>query len=177
MVLLLHLLALWVEFALMIAAMVLQFQLAEKIQKLHLADVLAGHLPPVLHDSGTAVDILNFNKWCSFLAVAVLRTRSPFSKFLHSTLHLPRDVLVLASPVFPLSIPFPGVFARMPSGLSAAKSSKFFQESITCDRDGLEFLVGRKLFHTPGTSEEDPVEEPADHSHQAVRSSPGQRPS
>ena len=77
--------------------------------------------PLAKHVSNQAVDTLDFNKWCAFLAVSILRTRSPFAKFLHSTLHLQRGVETSASPVFPLPIPFPGVFARMPSGLSAKK--------------------------------------------------------
>ena len=68
-----------------------------------------------------AVDSLTFNKWCSFLAISVLRTRSPFSSFLLSTLHLQRSLDTSRSPAFPLPVPFPGVFAKMPSGLSAIK--------------------------------------------------------
>ena len=68
-----------------------------------------------------AVDSLSFSKWCSFLAVAVLRTRSDFSRFLLSTMHLPRSSIASTSPAFPLPIPFPGAFAKMPSGFSAAR--------------------------------------------------------
>ena len=55
--------------------------------------------------SGPAVDSLCFAKWCSFLAVSVLRTRSPFASFLSKTLHLPRSSVVSSSPTFPLPIP------------------------------------------------------------------------
>lgn len=67
------------------------------------------------------MDTLSFKKWCALLTVSVLRTRTPFAKFLLSTLHLPRGSLVSASPAFPLPIPFPGVFARMLPALSSAK--------------------------------------------------------
>ena len=41
--------------------------------------------------------------------------------FLRATLHLPRDEGISPSPAFPLPVPYPGVFAKMPSGLSSAK--------------------------------------------------------
>ena len=94
-----------------------------KTTKKNLANVLQEPESKSLHER-VAVDNLNFNKWCSFLAISVLRTRCPFSKFLHSTLHLPRDDMVSASPVFPLPCPFPGAFARMPSGLSPSRRSR-----------------------------------------------------
>ena len=71
--------------------------------------------------SGPAVDTLTFAKWCSFLAVAVLRTRSPFASFLAQTLHLPRSDVASSSPTFPLPCPYVGIFAKMPLGLSSAK--------------------------------------------------------
>ena len=71
--------------------------------------------------SPKAVDTLCFAKWCSFLAVSVLRTRSQFSRFLLSTMHLQRGSTISTSPVFPLPVPFPGIFAEMPSGLSSIK--------------------------------------------------------
>ena len=89
------------------------------------------HKPLERFACASAVDTLDFNKWCSFLAISVLRTRSPFSKFLHSTLHLQRGIEASVSPLFPLPIPFPGVFARMPSGLSASKRCKIhFRRAI-----------------------------------------------
>eukprot|EP00435_Cladocopium_sp_Y103_P013731 s39_g3.t1 len=74
--------------------------------------------------SGLAVDSLDFARWCSFLAISVLRTRSAFSVFLRASLHVPRSSCASTSPVFPLPIPFCGIFARMPPGLSAAKRKK-----------------------------------------------------
>ena len=71
--------------------------------------------------SEIAVDSICFDKWCSFLATSVLRTRTSFACFLRSTLHLQRDVKVSSSPAFPLPVPFPGIFAKMPSGLSSTK--------------------------------------------------------
>ena len=72
----------------------------------------------------SAVDFLSFRRWCSFLAVSVLRTRSAFSVFLRATLHLPRSSLLSTSPAFPLPVPFPGAFGRMPPGLSSAKRNR-----------------------------------------------------
>ena len=68
-----------------------------------------------------AVDYLCFAKWCSFLAVSVLRTRSLFSRFLLSTMHLHRSSETSTSPAFPLPVPYPSIFAEMPSGLSSIK--------------------------------------------------------
>ena len=73
---------------------------------------------------GAVADKLNFAKWCSFLTVSVLRTRTPFSAFLLSTLHLSQSDVPSSSPTFPLPIPYPGVFAKMPSGLSSAKRKR-----------------------------------------------------
>ena len=70
------------------------------------------------------MDSLCFSKWCSLLAVSVLRTRSKFSVFLSATMHLQRSSQVSSSPAFPLPLPFPGIFARMPPGLSAAKRKR-----------------------------------------------------
>ena len=70
------------------------------------------------------VDTLSFKKWCSFLAISVLRTRSSFSAFLHATLHLQRSTVTSSSPAFPLPVPFCGVFARMPPGLSSSKRNR-----------------------------------------------------
>ena len=71
--------------------------------------------------SGPVVDSLTFGKWCALLTVAVLRTRSPFPVFLRATLHLSRSALSSVSSAFPLPIPYPGIFAKMPPGLSSAK--------------------------------------------------------
>ena len=62
----------------------------------------------------TAVDILSFARWCSLLTVSVLRT-----------LHLERSLAASLTPAFPLPVPFPGIFAKMPSGLSAAKRRRY----------------------------------------------------
>ena len=71
------------------------------------------------------MDTMCFAKWCSFLAVSVLRTRSPFASFLSKTLHLPRSCVASSSPTFPLPIPYPGIFAKMPLGLSSSKRRRY----------------------------------------------------
>ena len=73
---------------------------------------------------GPAVDSLCFARWCSLLVVSVLRTRPKFSVLLSATLHLQRSLHVSSSPAFPLPVPFPDIFARMPPGFSAAKREK-----------------------------------------------------
>ena len=86
--------------------------------------VLCLALPILEFAPHSEVDSLSFRKWCSRLTVAVLRTRSPFSSFLLATLHLPRSSMASSSPAFPLPIPYPGIFAKMPPGLSSAKRLK-----------------------------------------------------
>ena len=73
---------------------------------------------------GIGVDRLSFGRWCSLLTVSVLRTRSPFASFLLATLHLQRSDQASSSSAFPLPIPFAGVFAKMPPGLSACRRKR-----------------------------------------------------
>ena len=83
----------------------------------------------------TAVDAFSCNKWCSFL-----RTRSPFSVFLLASLHLPRSSVASVSPAFPLPIPYPGIFAKMPPGLSSAKRNRIhFRRALHVVVMGLNF--------------------------------------
>ena len=70
------------------------------------------------------VGSLNFNRWCASIAFAVLRTRTKFSSFLRATLHLQRSGCASSSAAFPLPVPFPGAFARMPPGLSSTKRKR-----------------------------------------------------
>ena len=73
---------------------------------------------------GIGVDRLSFGRWCSLLTVSVLRTRSPFASFLLATLHLQWSDQASSSSAFPLPIPFAGVFAKMPPGLSACRRKR-----------------------------------------------------
>ena len=59
-----------------------------------------------------------FWKWCAGLLRNVLRTRTPFSAFLKSSLHVPRDDSVSTSSLFPVPVPETGLFNRMPACLS-----------------------------------------------------------
>lgn len=94
------------------------------------------------------MDTLSFKKRCALLTVSVLRTRTPFAKFLLSTLHLPRGSLASASPAFPLPIPFPGVFARMPPGLSSAKRCRIinFRRALHVVAMALSFWFAGSCF-------------------------------
>ena len=71
-----------------------------------------------MHERAGVPPTLSFWKWCSGLLRNVLRTRTPFAAFLKTTLHLPRSSMTSISPLFPLPIPSPGVFQRMPSSIS-----------------------------------------------------------
>ena len=71
-----------------------------------------------LHSSAQIPRALSFWLWCSGLLKMVLRSRTPFAAFLLSTLHLQRGDSASASPLFPVPVPWCGIFDRMPSGLS-----------------------------------------------------------
>jgi len=79
----------------------------------------------------SAVDTLDFNARCPFLAISVLGTCFPSTKFLYSTLLWQRGVEASASPLFPLSIPFqvfsqgcPQVFL-LPEGVRSISEERF----------------------------------------------------
>ena len=60
-----------------------------------------------------------FWDWCATLTRNVLRSRTPFSAFLSFSLKLPRRSTSSSTPqLFPVPVPHPGIFDRMPSGLS-----------------------------------------------------------
>ena len=61
---------------------------------------------------------LTFWKWCAGLLRNILRTRTPFSAFLTTSLHMPRNYDVSTSALFPVPIPETELFGRMPTGLS-----------------------------------------------------------
>ena len=60
----------------------------------------------------------SFWDWCATLVSKVLRTRTPFSAFLAFSLSLPRRSSSSTPQLFPVPVPFPGIFDRMPTGLS-----------------------------------------------------------
>ena len=59
-----------------------------------------------------------FWDWCATLVPNVLRTRTPFSAFLSFSLKLHRSDQPSTPQLFPVPVPFPGIFNRMPTGLS-----------------------------------------------------------
>ena len=75
---------------------------------------------------------VSFSSWCGGLLRSVLRTRTPFAAFLRSTLHLPR----LAKPappsgvVFPIPLPFAGVFACFPLGHSSRTRRRIMHQRL-----------------------------------------------
>lgn len=71
-----------------------------------------------LHYSARVPRSLTFWHWCFGLTKMVLRSRTPFAAFLCTTLHLQRGDNTTTSPLFPVPVPCPGIFDRMPSGLS-----------------------------------------------------------
>ena len=64
---------------------------------------------------------MDFHSWCARLLTQVLRTRTPFSAFLIKAIRLPRDTRVSTSAVYPVPLPYPEAFRRMPPGCSSKK--------------------------------------------------------
>ena len=64
---------------------------------------------------------LTFDSWCSELFRLVLRTRTSFSAFVIKSIRLPRDETVSTSAIYPVPVPHPEAFHRMPPGCSSRK--------------------------------------------------------
>ena len=75
---------------------------------------------------------LSISRWCSMLVTSVFRCRASFSQFVRHAISLHRDDKSSGSSVFPLPLPFVGVFAKMPLGLSSARRAKVhFRRAVT----------------------------------------------
>ena len=69
-------------------------------------------------------------RWASGLLTQVLRTRTSFAAFLLTTLKLPRREMP-ASAIFPIPVPFQGIFDRMPrAATSSARKSRLLKQVV-----------------------------------------------
>ena len=105
---------------------------------------------------------LSFASWCSQMVASVLRTRTAFSAFVRSAIHLSRDSSVSTSPAFPIPLPHCGVFDRMPSGLSLRQRSRIhFRRAVVITILALNFWwSGNRFIDLDlqlGSSEEVPI--------------------
>ena len=83
---------------------------------------------------------LSFASWCAQMVASVFRTRTSFSAFVRSAIHLTRDSQISTSPAFPIPLPHFGVFNRMPSGLSLRQRSRIhFRRAVVLTILALNF--------------------------------------
>ena len=84
-----------------------------------------------LCSSGSFPQKFSFWRWCSGVVISIRRTRSPFAAFLLSTLHLPRSSsLTSTSPLFPVPLPEPGIFDRMPAHASLSQRRRLHLKRV-----------------------------------------------
>ena len=96
----------------------------------------------------TAVDALSFKKWCSFLTVSVLRTRSPFFSFFTCFFALATELrsFGIASIPFAHSLSW-DLYKKMPPGLSSAKRNRIhFRRALHVVVMGLNFWWAGNCF-------------------------------
>ena len=67
---------------------------------------------------------VSFNVWCSELMMAVLRSRTFFSAYVVKAIRTPRTEVKSTSAIYPMPVPFPLAFRRMPPGCSSVKRHK-----------------------------------------------------
>ena len=105
----------------------------------------------------TAVDALSFKKWCSFLTVSVLRTRSPFFSFFTCFFALATELRSFGIASIPFAHSLSWDLCKDASRFVIRQEKSYsLPPSIACGGDGSEFLVGWQLFHSLGTSGEGP---------------------
>ena len=69
---------------------------------------------------------VSFNVWCSELMVSVLRSRTFFSAYVVKAIRTPRSEVKSTSAIYPMPVPFPLAFRRMPPGCSSVKRHKIY---------------------------------------------------
>ena len=75
---------------------------------------------------------LSISLWCQNMVTAVFRCRCSFVFFVRHAISLHRADKRSVSPAFPLPLPYVGVFAKMPSGLSSIRRAKIhFRRAVT----------------------------------------------
>jgi hypothetical protein len=112
-------------------------------------------------DTLTHSSQLSLARWCSRLVTAVFRCRSSFAAFVRHSISLLRASKRSVSPAFPLPVPFTGVFAKMPSGLSSVRRARIlFRRAVTLVTlalnfwwNGCRFLDDRSLTRIPSPAQ------------------------
>ena len=83
---------------------------------------------------------ISFASWCAQMVASVFRTRTAFSAFARSAIHLTPSFVASRSPAFPIPLPHFGVFDRMPSGLSLRQRSRVhFKRAVVLTILALDF--------------------------------------
>ena len=83
---------------------------------------------------------ISFASWCAQMVTSVFRTRTAFSAFARSAIHLTPSFVASRSPAFPIPLPHFGVFDRMPSGLSLRQRSRVhFKRAVVLTILALDF--------------------------------------
>ena len=97
----------------------------------------------------------SFWRWSSCLCSMVLKTRTAFAAFLRLTLKLPR-CSTPASALFPIPVPFPGAFDRMPRASSSSMRLRALRQVIHIMAMALNFWWSGGQFHGMGLLERTP---------------------
>ena len=104
-----------------------------------------------------SVRVVDFPSWCSELLVRVLRSRTSFSAYVVKSIRVPRSQKMSTSALFPVPLPHPEAFRRMPPGCSSDRRRKInFNRAINVivlalnfwwsdGRSTDSFLLGRSL--------------------------------
>ncbi len=71
-----------------------------------------------------SIRCLTFHGWCSELMVRVIRSRTAFSAYLLQAIRVPRTQKMSTSALYPVPVPYPDAFHRMPPGCSSVKRNK-----------------------------------------------------
>lgn len=71
-----------------------------------------------------SVRVVDFPSWCSELLVRVLRSRTSFSAYVVKSIRVPRSQKMSTSALFPVPLPHPEAFRRMPPGCSSDRGAQ-----------------------------------------------------
>ena len=87
------------------------------------------HVEPALISKSSKLSI---SVWCQNIITALFRCRTSFVPFVRHAISLPRAAKSSVSPAFPLPLPYVGIFAKMPSGLSSIRRARVhFRRAVT----------------------------------------------
>ena len=100
----------------------------------------------------------SFSKWCRSVCSKILTSRTAFSQFVRTTLHIERSSLRNPEKVlFPLPIPKTGVFEPKKYG-SRARKQKSFDQAFHCSVMALNYLHADFRFVAPEALAKEPSE-------------------